>query len=135
MAKTLTEDQVADFQEAFYLIDKDSDGTFVVVVVMTNVTPTDGMWIDWPRLGMITMEELAMVIQSLDERPTKEEIQEMMVEVGPDGNGAIDFAGFLNIMSRKMKDNVTEELREAFKVFDRDQDGYISSIEVIFFFF
>lgn len=76
-----------------------------------------------------------MVIQSLDEHPTKEEVQEMMVEVDPDGNGAIDFPGFLNIMSRKMKDHATEELREAFKVFDRDQDGYISSIEVIFFFF
>lgn len=52
---------------------------------------------------MITTEELATVIQSLDEHPTKEEIQDMIGEVDSDGNGTIDFAEFLNIMSRKMK--------------------------------
>ena len=31
-----------------------------------------------------------------------------------------------------LQDNVTEELKEAFKVFDRDQDGYISAFEVKF---
>lgn len=30
-----------------------------------------------------------------------------------------------------MQENVDEELKEAFKVFDRDQDGFISSNEVI----
>lgn len=29
-----------------------------------------------------------------------------------------------------MQENVTEELKEAFKVFDRNQDGYISANEV-----
>jgi hypothetical protein len=29
-----------------------------------------------------------------------------------------------------LQENVTEELKEAFKVFDRNQDGYISSSEV-----
>jgi Ca2+-binding EF-hand superfamily protein len=53
--------------------------------------------------GYITMEELATVIQSLNENPTKEEVQDMIGEVDGDGNGSIDFEDFLNIMARKMK--------------------------------
>lgn len=49
------------------------------------------------------MEELASVLQSLHERPTKEEIQEMVQEVDAHGNGSIDFEDFLSIMARKMK--------------------------------
>lgn len=52
---------------------------------------------------MINTEELATVIQTLDEHPTKEEIQAMIREVDTDGNGTIDFAEFLSIMARKMK--------------------------------
>ncbi|CAA3031999.1 calmodulin 11, partial [Olea europaea subsp. europaea] len=55
MADALTEEQIAEFREAFCLIDKDSD-------------------------GVITMAELAAVIHSLNEHPTKEEIQEMINE-------------------------------------------------------
>ncbi|XP_041020610.1 calmodulin-like protein 11 isoform X2 [Juglans microcarpa x Juglans regia] len=104
MADALTEDQVAEFREAFCLVDKDSD-------------------------GYITMEELATIIQSFNENPTKEEVRDMIGEVDADGNGTIDFEEFLNIMARKMKVR-TEELKEAFKVFDRDQDGYISANEL-----
>ncbi|XP_020550392.1 calmodulin isoform X2 [Sesamum indicum] len=105
MADSLTEEQIAEFREAFSLIDKDSD-------------------------GVITVEELTSVMQSLNEHPTMEEIQEMVSEVDGDGDGTVDFEEFLGIMARKMKENVGEELKEAFKVFDRDQDGFISAIEV-----
>lgn len=54
-------------------------------------------------VGTITMEELAAVIQSLDEHPTREEVQEMLQEVDSDSNGTVDFQEFLNIMARKMK--------------------------------
>lgn len=51
------------------------------------------------------MEELATVIHSLNEHPTKEEVQEMISEVDTDGSGTIDFEDFLGIMARKMKVN------------------------------
>merc|ERR1711920_516628 len=51
--------------------------------------------------------------------------------VEPDENGCIDFPDFLSLMARKMGDNDTEEeLIEAFKVFDRDCDGFISASEL-----
>merc|ERR1712103_5077 len=52
-------------------------------------------------------------------------------EVDADGNGTIDFPEFLSLMARKMKDTDTEEeLIEAFKVFDRDGNGFISAAEL-----
>lgn len=47
------------------------------------------------------------------------------------GNGTIEFNEFLHMMSKKMKEtDKEEELREAFRVFDRNGDGFISSSEL-----
>ncbi|QHO24063.1 calmodulin isoform X4 [Arachis hypogaea] len=74
----LTEDQVAEFREAFSFIDKDHD-------------------------GFISVDELATIIKSLEGNATKEEIQHMISEVDIDGSGSIDFEEFINIMATKMK--------------------------------
>lgn len=55
----------------------------------------------------------------------------MIEEVDTDGNGTIDFPEFLSMMARKMQDTDTEEeIREAFKVFDKDGNGFISAAEL-----
>ncbi|XVE62818.1 hypothetical protein DITRI_Ditri06bG0150500 [Diplodiscus trichospermus] len=106
MGEVMSEEQIAEFQEAFCLFDKDGD-------------------------GCITMEELAIAIKSLDQNPTEEELENMISEVDTDGNGTIEFGEFLNLMERKMKEaEAEEELKEAFRVFDMDQDGYISPNEL-----
>ncbi|KAK8591306.1 hypothetical protein V6N13_031354 [Hibiscus sabdariffa] len=106
MGEIMSEKLIAEFQEAFCLFDKDGD-------------------------GCITMEELAIAVKSLDQNPTEEELQNMIDEVDTDGNGAIKFGEFLNLMARKMKETEAEDdLREAFRVFDKDQDGYISPHEL-----
>jgi calmodulin len=47
------------------------------------------------------------------------------------GNGTIDFPEFLTLMARKMKDTDSEEeILEAFKVFDKDGNGFISAAEL-----
>jgi calmodulin len=105
MADQLTDEQIAEFKEAFALFDKDGDGT-------------------------VTTKELGTVMRSLGQNPTEAELQDMINEVDADGNGTIDFPEFLNLMARKMKDTDSEEeLREAFKVFDKDGNGYISAAE------
>jgi Ca2+-binding EF-hand superfamily protein len=46
-------------------------------------------------------------------------------------NKADALAEFLTMMARKMKDTDSEEeIREAFKVFDRDNNGFISAAEL-----
>ncbi|XP_030855323.1 calmodulin-like [Strongylocentrotus purpuratus] len=106
MADQLTEEQIAEFKEAFSLFDKDGDGT-------------------------ITTKELGTVMRSLGQNPTEAELQDMINEVDADGNGTIDFPEFLTMMARKMKETDSEEeIREAFRVFDKDGNGYISAAEL-----
>merc|ERR1711924_557064 len=58
-------------------------------------------------------------------------LQDMINEVDADGNGTIDFPEFCTLMARKMKDTDTEEeLIEAFRVFDKDGNGFISAAEL-----
>ena len=53
------------------------------------------------------------------------------LQVDADGNGTIDFPEFLTMMARKMKDTDSEEeILEAFKVFDKDGNGFISAAEL-----
>ena len=63
-ADQLTEEQIAEFKEAFSLFDKDGDGT-------------------------ITTKELGTVMRSLGQNPTEAELQDMINEVDADGNGTI----------------------------------------------
>jgi len=59
------------------------------------------------------------------------ELLDMINEVDADGNGTIDFPEFLTMMARKMKDtDSAEEIKEAFKVFDKDGNGFISAAEL-----
>jgi len=105
-SKQLTEEQIAEFKEAFALFDKDNDGN-------------------------ITTKELGTVMRSLGQNPTESELADMINEVDADGNGDIDFSEFLTMMARKMKDTDSEdEIKEAFKVFDKDGNGYISALEL-----
>merc|ERR1711941_94877 len=76
--------------------------------------------------GAISSEELLGVMRAMGQNPTEDELLNMVMEVDVDGNGTIDFPEFLNMMKKKANE-VDEEadLREAFKIFDRNRDGYI----------
>ncbi|KAM3306870.1 calmodulin-like protein 8 [Capsicum chacoense] len=104
---SMEENQLVEFKEAITLFDKNGD-------------------------GCITIEELATVIRSLDQNPTEEELYNMISEVDNDhDNGIMEFNEFLNLISKKMKEtDIDEELKEVFKVFDKDQNGYISATDL-----
>ena len=60
------------------------------------------------------------VMRSLGQNPSDMEIQDMINEIDEDGNGTIDFNEFMMLMVRKMQSStIDDELRDAFKVFDR----------------
>ncbi|KAF9962718.1 hypothetical protein BGZ70_007953 [Mortierella alpina] len=103
MTDQVTETQLAELREAFSLFDKDGD-------------------------GVISTAELGTVMHSLGQKPTEVDLQDMVNEVDADGSGTIDVPEFMTMMARKMVDtDPEEEIREAFKVFDKDGNGLISS--------
>jgi len=92
----------AEFKEAFDEFDKDGSGA-------------------------ISAEELLEVMRAMGQNPTEDEVLNMMLEADLDGNGSIEFPEFLELMKNKYSsDDLESDLREAFKIFDRDNDGYIS---------
>jgi len=102
----LTEEQISEFREAFNLYDKDGDGT-------------------------ITILELGSIMRSLGHTPTDAELHDLIDEIDTDKNGTIDFNEFVKMMSKKTTHvNSESELIEAFKVFDKDGNGFITSQEL-----
>jgi calmodulin len=81
--------------------------------------------------GSISSDELLGVMRAMGQNPTEDELLNLVMEVDVDGNGTIDFPEFLDMMKKKAHE-VDEEadLREAFKIFDRDRDGYIDMKEL-----
>ncbi|CAD5116918.1 DgyrCDS5759 [Dimorphilus gyrociliatus] len=85
--------------------------------------------------GEITSDELAemMTFLGINERSANEETAKAIVKgVDKNKNGAIDFDEFVVIMANTFKEPVgkDQEIRDAFKVFDRDNDGYIEAKEL-----
>lgn len=98
--QSLTQGQKEEFKEAFALFDKDGDGT-------------------------VSAKELVVVMRSIGLNPTAEEIQKMMDEIVPGNEGEIEFDGFIMLMALKLKETeIEDELKEAFKSFDRKTKGY-----------
>merc|ERR1712212_953207 len=96
----------AEFKEAFDEFDTDGSGT-------------------------ISPEELLGVLRAMGQNPPEDELLNLVLEVDIDGNGTIEFDEFLSMMMKKAGEMDEEaDLREAFKIFDRDKDGYISMKEL-----
>lgn len=102
----LTEEQIGAFQDAFFRFDTDHD-------------------------GVINAKELGPVLRQIGQNPTEAELQDMVNEVDKDGTGSIDFPEFLAMMAMKINEqNAEDEIREAFKVFDGDGNGFINRQEL-----
>ena len=70
-------------------------------------------------------------MRSMGQNPTEDEVLNLVIEFDVNGDGTIDFDEFLEMMRKQaeQQDN-SAELREAFKIFDRDGNGYIDAAEL-----
>ncbi|XP_072034244.1 neo-calmodulin-like [Amphiura filiformis] len=102
----LPPDYVIELKEAFEMFDKNGD-------------------------NCISSKELGIVLRTLGQNPTEDELQNMVDEVDIDGNGTIEFNEFITLMSKKMqKIDIQKEIKGAFEIFDKEGKGVISAEEL-----
>ena len=121
-ATTLTETQVAEYKESFVFFDKDGDG-MITKDELGTVMRSISNWLE--RVGS------HMSFRAIGMNPTQAELEDMVNEVDSDRDGSVNFQEFLDMMSKSTETDSTEEdIREAFKVFDKNEDGFISESEL-----
>ncbi len=103
----VNEAQIEELKSAFSLLDKNGD-------------------------AKVTNDELQSVLDAIGfniNKCTDNDLKEQLKTIQKDN--FCDFPKFLNIMTRLMKDEVSnvEDLQEAFRVFDKNNNGTISAQE------
>jgi calmodulin len=83
----LSEEQIAEFQEAFKLFDKDNNGKQISKKRKLNLEApySFSLLIIELKIGSITIQELGTVMRSLGQTPSESELVDMINEVDADG--------------------------------------------------
>jgi calmodulin len=81
--------------------------------------------------GKISTKEVNSMLISLGREPTKQEIEDLIQQLDKDDTGTIDFEEFSDYMQSnyQLEETKLEDVIEAFKVFDINEDGKISKEE------
>ncbi|XP_022725733.1 probable calcium-binding protein CML25 [Durio zibethinus] len=81
--------------------------------------------------GKISSSELGSIMGSVGRRPSEEELQKMIKEFDADGDGFLNFNEFVELNTKGVdSDEVLENLKDAFSVYDIDGNGSISAEEL-----
>uniref|UniRef100_A0A2K5XK70 EF-hand domain-containing protein n=1 Tax=Mandrillus leucophaeus TaxID=9568 RepID=A0A2K5XK70_MANLE len=128
MVGQLTEEQIAEFKEAFSLFDKDGDGTITTKelgAVMTSLgqNPTEAelqdMIIDF-------REFLTMMARKIKDTDSEEEIRETFSVFEKDGNGSISAAELHHVMTNLGEKLTVEEVDEIIREADTDGNSQVN---------
>lgn len=105
----LDDDQIAELREIFRSFDRNNDGS-------------------------LTQLELGSLLRSLGLKPSPDELENLINKADTNNNGLIEFSEFVGLVSPEIlsaKSPYTEDqLRQLFKMFDRDGNGFITAAEL-----
>uniref|UniRef100_A0A8C3SQN5 Calmodulin like 6 n=1 Tax=Chelydra serpentina TaxID=8475 RepID=A0A8C3SQN5_CHESE len=101
-AETLTPEQITEYKGVFEMFDEEGN-------------------------GLVKTDDLEKLMSLMGINPTKRELVTMAKEVDKDNKGTLNCDSFLVLMGiyHEKAKNQDEELRAAFKVFDKEHKGYI----------
>jgi len=88
---------------------------------------------DTKKQDFLGADELDDILRAMGFRPSKEELQEILLEIDEDGSGEIEFGEFCQLCAKFLVEEPDEEtmkaeLKEAFRVYDRESQGFITTL-------
>ncbi|KAL0821712.1 hypothetical protein ABMA28_005138 [Loxostege sticticalis] len=86
---------------------------------------------DTTKTGYIDVLKISTILNTMGQLFDDSELQALISEEDPEGSGKINFDGFCNIASHFLEEEDAEamqqELKEAFRLYDREGNGYITT--------
>ncbi|KAJ8555169.1 hypothetical protein K7X08_012665 [Anisodus acutangulus] len=105
----LDDEQLAELREIFRSFDRNDDGS-------------------------LTQLELGALLRSLGLKPSADQLETLIQKADKNDNGLVEFSEFVSLVAPELlpaKSPYTEEqLKQLFKMFDRDGNGYITAAEL-----
>lgn len=89
---------------------------------------------DREKTGSIEASMMSTILRTLGQTFEESDLQIMIDEVDADGSGQLEFEEFLTLVARFMVEEdaeaIQEELREAFRLYDKEGNGFIRTAEL-----
>ncbi|XP_015792357.1 troponin C [Tetranychus urticae] len=109
MAEDLTKEQVQMLRKAFDMFDRE-------------------------KKGYIACNMVSTILRTLGQTFEESDLQQLIEEIDADGSGQLEFDEFLTLCARFLIEEdaeaMQEELREAFRLYDKEGNGYIKTSDL-----